>query len=213
MRNTDRFASISEQVAGQWVRYRVITCDRCGYPAKLRENTRKALPAEFLTKKFQSWGWDVGQSAICPRCQQGKRPMAPAARRAAFCKINNITPANEPKEAVVMAAEEPRTPTPEERRRVRDALDEHYLEDKGCYRQNFSDKSVAAKLNVPVKWVADLREANGFGPDTNEAASVRAAEVRELEQELAKVQDDLLSRFDELQKRLNKIKVDQSYAA
>jgi hypothetical protein len=106
---------------------------------------------------------------------------------------------------VKVAAAPPPVSTPEERRRIREALDTHYDEALGRYRQSFSDKSLAAKLNVPAKWVTDLREANGYGPDANEADAARDAELGSLKAELARLQTDLLGRFDAIERRMRKL--------
>ncbi|MCA6317496.1 hypothetical protein, partial [Phenylobacterium sp.] len=94
-----------------------------------------------------------------------------------------------------------------------DALDEHYNEDASCYRASFSDKAVAAKLDMPEKWIADLREANGFGPNVNEAAKNASRALDELEKRLNDHETAVLSELDALRRDLNKLKLDRSYAA
>lgn len=220
MHKLDRFASISEQKEGKWMRFRVATCCDCGYPAKLRENSNKPLPPEMLANKFRQWGWEIGNGVRndrCPRCVAGKKPMSPQARRAAFCAINNVKRADAPVKLetapTMPLAEPPPSPTMEDRRRIREALDSHYLDKKGCYSKNFSDKSLAASINVPLAWVSQLREAMGLGPDANEAAAQRSAELEALEKRLGAEEDRALKALDDLRKELNRIKIAQSYAA
>lgn len=95
---------------------------------------------------------------------------------------------------------------------MRDAVDTHYLEAEGCWSQSWSDRALAAKLNVPAKWVTDIREALGFGPDVNEAAKLQAGEYADLQKSMAELQDNFLRRFDELERRLKKLGVDRAYA-
>lgn len=212
----ERFRLLTEVEGGQPVQFYAPECDRCNFPTKIRF-TGKRLPPEALLNILRKRGWDAGNSLVCPRCKEGKRPMSPAARRAAFCAISKTKRADEarpaPIEEVPVMAEPPRVPTPEERRRIRDALDEHYLEDKACYSKSWSDKALAAKLAMPTKWVSDLREANGLGPDASEAAAQHAAAVEAVAARLAEVQADLLKQFDQIEKEVRKLQIDQSYAA
>lgn len=204
------FPLLTEIENGQTVKFYAPHCDRCDYPTKIRFNGKR-LPQEALVGVLRKRGWDTSPRFVCPRCKEGKKPMSPAARRAAYLKLN--PPSTQQETVIPIMAEQPKTATPEQRRRIRDALEEHYLEDRGCYSKSWSDKSLAAKLDMPAKWVTDLREANGYGPDVNEAASVRAAEIEALSKDMADLQADILRRFDELERRLKKINLDQSYAA
>lgn len=208
-----RFPSHVENMEGVWRRVRTVKCSKCGYPATLSEKPGVSLPEVAVAKKFVQRGWRLNGCNVCPRCQQGKPPMSPAARRAAFLAINGArSSAPHTRKAAPMPdvkaapmADPPPISTLEERRCIRDALDEHYDEGAGRYRSSFSDKALAAKLNVPVKWVRDLREAMGFGPDANEATAIRAADIAALRGDLSKLQTDLLERFDALERRVKKL--------
>lgn len=189
---------------GRHRRVRTLVCDRCGYPTRINDNHRDGMPPEVVSKKFQAQGWSINGSAICPRCREGKPPMSPAARRAAFCAINMRGARRMSPQPATKAAPPP-LPTVSDRRRIRDALDEHYNEEAGCYRQSWSDRALAGKLDVPPKWVTDVREVGGYGPDENEATAVRAAEIEEVKAEFAKLQADLLERFDQLERKLRKL--------
>lgn len=204
VKSTDAFPMESRTVDGHSRRARTITCDQCGFGAHLLENSAGSLPPDVVAKKFIARGWKVSGSRICPRCQAGKKPMSPAARRAAFCAINDVE-RKPPENNVMSAAPAVRIATAEERRRIREALEDHYDEDAGRYRSSFSDKALAAKLDVPLKWVADLRDACGYGPDRSEATDQRNAEIETLKLEIAKLQADLIERFDELERRCNKL--------
>lgn len=206
--DTSAFGSHSDLIEGQWRRVRTVTCCRCGYPAAVTEKAGTPLPDTMLAKKFIQRGWNLSGAPICPRCIAGKRPMAPKARRAAFCAIAGV-PRAAPKEPEVvmsaMVAAPPPTSKWEDRRRIREALDMHYDEEAGRYRQSFSDKSLAAKLDVPAKWVTDLREANGYGPDVNESAELRRNDIEAVQAEIASLQTELLERFDALEGRMRKL--------
>lgn len=204
--------------------WRIARCEACGYDSRVRQNTRKKLPDEMLAKSFLARGWALSPRQICPRCREGKKPMSPAARRAAFCRMAGVARAADPETLTEIAAmppaETPRPPTPEEKRRIREALDAHYDEGAGRYHKAFSDKSVAATLNLPPRWVADLREAMGLGPDACAADAERAAAAAELEKRItaleARVEEALTvlaSEIAELRSALNRLKIDRSYAA
>lgn len=64
-----------------------------------------------------------------------------------------------------LPAEPPRGLTPEERKRCRDLLDGSYDEQRHCYLDGESDKSLADKAQVPAASFAALREA-AYGPLT-----------------------------------------------
>jgi hypothetical protein len=106
-------------------------------------------------------------------------PLSPAQKRVAYCRIAGVTPAarptikpQEPKEAKMknapVAADPPRQPDRADWRRIRDALDVHYLPDQGRYAKDGSDRKLAAELNLPRAWVAEERE-RAYGPDQCEA--------------------------------------------
>jgi hypothetical protein len=58
-------------------------------------------------------------------------------------------------------------PSRADNRRIMNALDEHYHETQQRYFGVMSDAKIAEKLNVPRKWVEDVRE-KFFGPAVNE---------------------------------------------
>lgn len=207
--NTSCFGSHSDLIEGQWRRVRTVACCKCGYSGSVTERDGASLPDVMLAKKFIQRGWSLTGAPVCPRCISGKRPMAPQARRAAFCAIAGVKRAPIQKPEIVMPTAMVAAPPPvskwEDRRRIREALDTHYDEEAGRYRQSFSDKSLAAKLNVPAKWVADLREANGYGADENETAAVRLADIEAVKAEVAALQTEILERFDALEGRMRKL--------
>lgn len=113
--------------------------------------------------------------------------------------------------AIEPPAEEPRRappppkPTVADRRRIGEALDEHYDTDAGRYRKAFSDDAVAQKLNVPRAWVAEVRafsygEGAGNESDIEKAGKLDAAiqlaenavtRIFEMAQEAEKIAADL----------------------
>lgn len=192
MKTPVRFRKISELVEGKYIRFQVATCGTCGREDRWRDSTQSAAPEEMVKRQFQRRGWEFGQrhtSDLCPKC---------VATRDA--------PAPKNKEPKIMAVEAPRQPTLEDKRRIREALFSHYNEEGGCYSKSHSDKTVAAGLNVPFAWVSTAREALGFGPDTNEAASAFTGEVLSVRAELRAIQDQMLqelaARCETLEKRL-----------
>ena len=170
MKTPVRFRKISELVEGKYTRFQVVKCGTCDREDRWRDSTQSAAPEEMVKRQFQRRGWEFGQrhtSDLCPKCV--------ATRDAP-------TPKN--KEPKIMAVEAPRQPTLEDKRRIREALFSHYNEEGGCYSKSHSDKTVAAGLNVPFAWVSTAREALGFGPDTNEAASAFSHEIIAIRKDL-----------------------------
>ena len=183
------FRIVTEQEGGQWIRYRVLLC-RCGAEGRIKDTSKRPLAPSPVAEAFRRLGWTSVKPdrGVCPACSTPKAKPATV------------------REETIMAVEPPRQPSTDDRRRIRDALFEHYLEDKGCYAKAHSDRSVAQSLNVPFAWVATIREAMGFGPDKNEAGSAFSAEIEALKRDLSGLQDDLLKTFsvrcDELEKRI-----------
>ena len=186
------FKRVAEQQAGKWVSLRTIDCTACGFTGRFSDATRSGMPSELVERKFRQMGWDSPKpgGGTCPACVAKPKP-----------------------ERIEVTPEPPKQPSNQDRRRIRDALDEHYIEDKGCYRQSFTDKSLAAKLNVPAKWVSDMRELNGYGPDANEEASAYAAEAAAIRKDLSAIETDVLKRLDDIGSRLRKMEVKSAYAA
>ncbi|MFT4076863.1 MAG: hypothetical protein QM647_15160 [Asticcacaulis sp.] len=114
---------------------------------------------------------------------------------------------NKPKEkpmADAVKAEAPRQPTREENRRINDALEEHYEVAKQCYRLNFSDESLAGKLNVPRAWVSDIRD-RFFGPNVSASKLEAPAKLREYEAKLKELSDKALGLAQEVEDTLKSL--------
>lgn len=206
-----RFRITTEMEAGSWRRFQMAKCGSCDFEGRVADSTAHGAPPEMIKRKFQQIGWTMGQKPTddeCPKCVT-KRALSPAQKRAAFCRINNVPRPAQPAKEKTVVAEPPRLPSIDDKRRIREALFAHYDEEKGCYTKAHSDKSVAASLNVPFAWVSQTREALGFGPDKNEAASEFTAEVLSIRKDLRAMQDDVLTdvanRFDAIEKRLNAV--------
>ncbi|WP_286949217.1 MULTISPECIES: hypothetical protein [Brevundimonas] len=186
------FRTVMEQEGGQWTRYRVLEC-RCGAEGRIKDTAKRPLASSPCAQAFRRAGWTSVRPdrGVCPACSAPKPKPAPIAQES------------------IMAVEPPRQPSTEDRRRIREALFETYLEDRGCYAKAHSDRSVAKGLNVPFAWVAAARETLGFGPDVNEAGSAFSAEIGALKAELKALQDEALqafvSRCEELDKRIGQV--------
>jgi len=183
-----RFKALSVHVDGGYQRSWQICCAKCSATELMADNTQKGFPPEIVGKKFSSRGWMVGASKDwCPDCVAASQ-----------------------RKVVSMKAEEPRTPTREDRRRIIDALEEHYDTKHERYTANWSDKSLAAKLTIPVAWVAEERD-RAYGPDINEAFSKRTQAVTDLEKRFSDLEDATLKALDDVRVEISRLKVDASY--
>jgi hypothetical protein len=140
-----------------------ITCSKCGRKAGISVTGRHP-PLEACVKKFHHLGWAVGttrKTDICPACIKKTVKATIAA-----AKTTNVIPMQTQKDApmtVTQLAPPPPQPSKTDKRVIILKLEDCYLgEDKG-YDAGHSDASVAKELNVPAKWVADVREEL-FGP-------------------------------------------------
>jgi hypothetical protein len=200
MRAGEVFRSTSEQVEGKWVRSREIGCDKCIALDHITETTHRPLPPEVVANKFRQRGWEIGKSNICPQCVAAKaaprRPPEPAPVPPPIIK---------PEPPKVIAMTETSQPTPEVRRAILDAIEEHWNHDRKCYRQAFSDKALGAKLNKPAIWVADIREKFYYPVDRNEARDEAIANLQSLEKDTKAAADRLLAAAQEAEALNRKI--------
>lgn len=106
----------------------------------------------------------------------------------------------------IASAVEPRQPTREDKRLIILEIENHYLgPDKG-YTNGSTDESVAKGLNVPVKWVVDLRE-EFFGPLVNPEFAKLAAELGQLTSRFEAHEREgreLRGKLNDLKERLSK---------
>ncbi|MFC5370916.1 hypothetical protein ACFPIF_00015 [Brevundimonas faecalis] len=184
------FRVVCEQEGGVWVRFRTLTC-RCGAEGRIKDTGKRLLASSPVADAFRRLGWTSVKPdrGVCPVCSAPKPKPAPA-----------------PKE-IVMAVEPPRQPTTADRRRIRDALLDHYDEDGGFYRGEQSDRTLGETLNVPFAWVSSMRDAMGLGADKSEASQAYTAEVMAMKEELRRLQDEFLAAFakrcDDLERRIS----------
>lgn len=223
-----RFRRISEPVEGAWRKYLQTTCYKCGRDDRVNDSTVLGMPPDMASKKFRQKGWRLGTKAgddLCPACAKAPQaapfpPMRPETiangGRRVLPDLTTPQPMNEEISQMSkpeLKAEPPRNPTPADRRRISDALEEHYLTDKGCYRQAWTDAALGQKLATPAAWVKDVREMLFGDGDGNEAKAQQSEAVEALEKQLAEVSAEMLAKFDDLEKALKRIKLDRSYAA
>jgi hypothetical protein len=188
---------------GSKVHAHVLTCHLCGKSDNIRSSNSKPLPEEVVRRKFQQKDWIVGKNDkrkldTCPAC-------------IAAAKDNGvIDTVPEPEETMPMTAPRP-DPSRSDRRKIRDALDEHYIEDKG-YAKDMTDAKLADRLNVPRIWVEEMRVMLYGDETTNEEAEQIKAEMAkikkalvEAETEAYKVLTTLDDKIKSLQQRMSKL--------
>lgn len=214
-----------DQVAKRHMHYQTAVCSRCGAFENHPIKASRPLPPEPLIKLFQRRGWVMGSSRahdICPDCiaeaaeakkrEAEKRnrfapsPEAPDETPAPTAQIITTTPKEEPMKADNVTAI-PRQPTREDKRLVILAIEDQYLgADKG-YQPGVTDETVAKSLNVPVKWVADLRE-EFFGPVINPEVAKLTGEVVQLTGRMEaheREARELRAKLMEIKERLSKL--------
>lgn len=186
MMKLDRFTRGSRHEGGKHLRYQYARCGACLATGEVRDTGDSWHPPEAVAKKLEQRGWFIGKTAAkdrCPACC--RRPETAPAKEGEEDMALKPTPAVTVKEVPSpilppVRAEPPREPTPAQRRSIRETLELRYDEDKACYIDAQSDATIAEALQVPRAWVTQVREAGGYGPDTNELASQRLEGLREL---------------------------------
>jgi hypothetical protein len=161
----------------------------------------QAIHAE---QHFRASGWQIGatpKKTLCPECLKSPRSLGPPPP----------PPAPEPAPAAaapppLIKVEPPREPTVAERRRIADALEEHYNVDAGLYRQSWSDTSLAAKLNLPRAWITDIRTLLFGRGEANEAGALKMAAIERLEVRLREVTEEVMTRLVSVETELAKLR-------
>lgn len=119
-----------------------------------------------------------------------------AAEEPKMAEIHDLHPQPEP----------PKAPTRQDRRKILDALDEHYDVEHQCYRKTWLDKTLGEHLNVPVAWIAEERE-RAFGPNRNNS---NIEKIAALETKADALYDRLLvlaQEADDIKSELTKIRI------
>lgn len=213
-----------DQMAKRHMHYQTAVCSRCGAFENHPIKASRPLPPEPLIKLFQRRGWVMGSTRnhdICPDCiaeaAEAKRKEAEKRNRFApspdtpaevpTAKIITIPPKEEPAVTATNISQiAPRQPSREDKRLVILAIEDCYLgPDKG-YAVGKSDATVATTLNVPVKWVADLRE-EFFGPLINPEIAILKVNLTQMVERLDAYERegrDLRAKVMELKERLSK---------
>jgi hypothetical protein len=197
-----------------WRTYIEISCGTCGKVQRIAPPP--CADAEIVqqsAKRFRMLGWLVGGNQRGDRCPDHLHPKAEltaAQKRAAYCHIaevprKEITVTTQPK-PVLARASAPRDPTVADRRRIMDALEEHYDVAGGYYTASWSDEGLAEKLKTPRAWVQAVREMF-FGESGDCQATAQKSEaLMALESQVAELQDELLSRFAAIEEEIKRLK-------
>lgn len=188
MNALQRFPIRGRLVGGNTRSVTVITCGEpgCEYTSEVSNAHKAALPNEVVARKFVQRGWFVGRSPSKDRCPKHNLPRPRPDKEA---PMSNKQPAVSAAPAPI--AEPPREPTRADKRRIIEALDEHYDAGKERYLRAFTDEALAEKLKCPRAWVTSLRDEL-YGPERNEAAQARDAELVKLEAEAKSLEDRAL---------------------
>lgn len=175
-----------------------ITCSEpgCTTVETIPDNGSVPMPEQVMAKKFKDRGWMIGNranSAVCPTHASMKKSKLVAE----FKKPDPIPEAP--------AASEPRTPTRDDRRRIRDALDVHYQVERGRYAGAWSDKKLGETLKLPWAWIAEEREL-GYGPDASEITSINQAKIDALRARIEKINEECMGFLLNLDKKIGELK-------
>lgn len=149
--------------AGRVMNYIVATCFSCKRKESIRWNHPNAPDPVARTFRNRGWLFDKHnlKGCICPKCQESKDMAVRPAKR-----CTAATPTERCIDNIVSLAAEAialKPLTPEQRQRVRHALDQHFDDSKGVYLDGKSDKLLGEELGIPWRHVQDLREF-AYGP-------------------------------------------------
>ncbi len=94
-----------------------------------------------------------------------------------------------------LRADPPPQPTRMDKRRIKEALDDHYNVEHQMYRGSVNDRALAEQLDVPPAWVSELRE-DLYGPAESEADEKTLAEVKAIADQLGQIETDILKAYE-----------------
>jgi hypothetical protein len=152
---------------------------------------------EAIAKRFRLADWDFDpfspRDYRCPQhAKKGTQPI-------------------KPKEVAVQPPAD-RSPTPTQKKAIRDALDGNFDEEIGRYLDGLTDQKVAEKIGVPHAWVREIRE-KAYGeikvnPDI-EAIGLEVGRlsifVKETEQAFGEKMQAVVASIKVLHQRLDKL--------
>lgn len=177
--------------------YTSVVCGSCGELENLPIKTSAPVPPQVTVKWMQQRGWVMGQKRkddLCPKCVAAKS-------RNNVMKLSDHRPAAEAPKPVELLG-----PKREDRRLIILAIEDHYLDATRGYEDGWSDDTLAKHLNVPRKWIGDLRE-EFFGPEVDPELAKLAAEFKQIGEQIAAMQtalSDLRAKHNDLKERLSK---------
>lgn len=102
----------------------------------------------------------------------------------------------------------PPAPTRQDRRKILDALDEHYDVPHQCYRKTLSDKRLGEMLDLPAAWIAEERE-RAFGPNRNNSEVEKIARLEVRSNEIYERLMAMAQEADDLKKELGQIRAER----
>jgi len=196
-----------------------LTCRECGSQQPKLVCTAKngAYPPEMIVKNLQNKGWEVGKrdgDDLCPSCVNRKQE-----QRRRLRLITNETEVNPMSAEPAPLApypqskpepEKPRDPTITETLIILAKLEEVFDEKTG-YINGMTDAKVAADLNCPRAWVADVRRGKFGEAGSNEEIREFLEKARNVGKMLESLRNDFtafLARQSDLTSRFKALEAD-----
>lgn len=163
---------------------------------------------QIIARKLQHKGWRIGKSAHahrCPKCFNAAR----------FSTIRKAAEMNNPNAMTdklkVVAEDNSRAMSREERRLIFSKLNEVYIDEKVGYGDEWTDEKVAKDLGVARAWVRTVRSENFGDEQGNDTIKLKVKEanealalIRAWEPRVAELQK-LLALGDKIEKSLAEI--------
>lgn len=192
-----------------------IYCSECTGHEDVQTNIRACeVPQNFADRMFRNKGWAIGKDRrydVCPKCQEMER------ERRELRRQENVARQKEEGEMEKVTAISPaqivvRAPTPADRRKIFDAIEEASVPTGTGYKLGQSDESLCKALGLPKAWVAEVRQQMFGFADASDILREARGELLEITKEqeaikaeigtLADLQRALLSRHEECAKRV-----------
>lgn len=192
------------------VRVQVIRCSSgdCNAESYVLVSKKHPFPPEFLRKKFSKEGWKIPKKvdkSICPKCVQGKEQSKNQCEADDMGKnIGSADSGLHPEDATAT-----REPSRSQKREIVEALNDYYDSNAERYTEGMTDQELGRLLDLPWRWIADIRD-DLFGPEGgNEEIDKFHTAVQGLESMVKNWHEELneiLVKGEELFTRCNELK-------
>lgn len=186
------FKQVKDLHEGKMLVGAMISCSQCDRTESYY-NFKGSVTPQHLPKEFDRLGWFVGKNArtdLCPTCRKklhgSKRKKTEITIDLSPADSTTLMETSMPAQQLIPVLPEkvtdglfPAEMTRADDRIITAKLEDVYIDESVGYKEDWTDDKVAKDLNVPLEWVAKIRDRS-FGPEINATSNMDMAELQKL---------------------------------